>query len=495
MWRQWLTAIALGAALASGGASAATEAPSPVSKAPAPKVGSAQARFGLTFAPVAFEPPQVNLDKLPNGILARHCAEMEVPMATVLVRVGVGSINDPAGKVGAAEMTGEVIRTGGSEALPGDALDRELESRGAELSVETTREETWFRLSILPEDLEWGMRALAGLLARPRLPGEKLAEARARADVDLHQRLDVPMDAARALFPQLIFGKGNPWGWTKTEKTLGRLTVDDLKATHKRFYQAPRIELGLSGAVTRERARDLAERYFGLSTFPAVAPEKPVLPKAPPVAASRVYVVQRPVTQAVVYVGHEGIGRFAPEKFPVKLFNEVLSGGFSSRLTKQVRVERGLAYLVYGMITEGTSRGIFYNVALTKVASTLDALQVMMQVDRDLRQAPPSPDEVQTARQSTINSFVFLFDSAEQIVRQQMTLDAFGYPADYLATYVGHLKDVTGEQIRDAARKDIHLDRAIVLVFGSVDARMRAELAKIGPVTEISEDRLRADWL
>jgi zinc protease len=449
----------------------------------------------MTFAPVAFQPPKVDVDKLSNGILARHCAEMEVPMTTVLVRVGVGSVNDPAGKVGAAEMTGQVIRAGGSEALPGDALDREMESRGAELSVETTREETWFRLSILPEDLEWGMRALAGLLARPRLPGEKLDEARARADVDLHQRLDVPMDAARALFPQLIFGKGNPWGWTKTDKTLGRLSVEDLKAMHKQFYRASRIELGLSGAVTRERARELAERYFGPATFPPAPEGKPVLPEAPRVKAARVYVVQRPVTQAVVYIGHEGIGRFTPEKFPVKLLNEALSGGFSSRLTKQVRVERGLAYLVYGAITEGSARGIFYNVALTKVASTLDAIRVMMQVDEELRQAPLSPDEIETARQSTVNSFVFLFDAAEQVVRQQMTLDAFGYPADYLATYVDKLKRVTGGQIRDAARKDMHLDRAIVLVFGSMDARMRADLAKLGPVTDISEDRLRADWL
>ena len=460
-----------------------------------PATGSAEARFGLNYAPVEFTPPEGERAALANGIALHHYQEAEVPLVTVLVRVAAGSIDDPPGKQGATEMTGEVIRNGGSEKLPGDALDRELESRGALLSVQTTREETWFRLSVLKEDLDWGLGLLSDLLAHPRMPADKLEEARGRKLVDLQQRLDVPRDAARALFPQLVFGRGNPWGWTSTSRTLGSIKIEDLQALRQRCYRADRLMLGMAGAVAFDPARSLAEQYFGPEAF-AGEPARPLTPPpVEPVAQTRVYVVPQPLTQNVVYFGHEGISRFADEKFAVRLFNEILSGGFSSRLIKEVRSDRGLAYLVYGQIGEGTVRGIFYNVALTKVQTTTQTLRVMLDVDESLREAPPRPEEVELARQATVNSFVFLFDTAEQIVRQQMTLDAFHYPKDYLATYVQNLKAVTADAIQQAARKDLRLDQLVILIYGAVDARLRAELEKLGPITEISDEQLRKEWL
>ena len=463
--------------------------------APNPATGSAQARFGLQFPAVHFTPPAVNQWTLANGIRLRHYAEKEVPLATVLVRVAVGSVNDPPGKVGAARMTGEVIRNGGSKDLSGDDLDRELESRGALLEVSTDREETWFRLSVLSEDLDWGMKILSDLLARPALPEDKLVEARGRAIVDLRQRLDEPRNTARALFPQLVYGKGNPWGWTQTERTLDSLTTDGLRAMYDKYYGTDRLMLGLAGDVDFEQAKDLAAKCFGPETFRQVEEQAPQTPTVEPVAKTRVYVAPREASQNVIYFGHEGISRFASEKFPIKLFNLVLSGGFPSRLYKEVRSNRGLAYLVYGVLGEGTRRGIFYNVALTKVATTTETLRLMLQINEGLRREPARRDEVELARQSAVNSFVFLFDTAEKIVKQKMTLDGFGYPEDYLATYVPNLTAVTAEQIRDAARNDLHLDRIVVLVVGDVSAATRADLEKLGPLTVISEDELRKEWL
>ncbi len=458
-----------------------------------PETGSAKARFGMEFEPVLFEPPAVNHAELANGITLDHYAEMEIPLVTVLVCVRVGSIDDPPGKTGAAALAGQVIRNGGSGTLDGDQLDRELEARGAELSVETDRELTWFRLSLLQEDLAWGMDILRDLLADPAMPQTKLEEARGRWLVDLSQRLDVPMQVARAVFPQLVYGKGNPWGWTETSQTLETVEIDDLRAIYARYYHPSRMKLGLVGAVDWDQAQAEARRAFGgIDPGEAVPVE---LPPVEPIDQTRVYIVPRDVSQNVIYFGHEGVNRFDPQKFPIRVFNSVLSGGFTSRLFKEIRSNRGLAYSVFGRLGEGTRKGVYFNVAMTKAESSTLTLQLMLDINRDLCQEPPTPDEIELARQSDVNSFVFFFDTSEKILRQNMILDLHDYPDDYLHTYVDRLKAVQPDEVRQAAQSKIHLDRIVVLVVGKVDAVLRERLEALGPITEISDEQLRAQWL
>ena len=260
---------------------AVAEAP-PTTDPPEPPAtsGTAEARFGLKLGPVDFTPPEVARDELDNHITLHHYPEREIPLVTILVRVASGGVHDAWDKRGAGEMTADIIKTGGTEALPGDELDAALEARGAELSVETDEEASWFRLSILTEDFEWGMGILADLLANPAFPQAKLDETRGPWIVGLRQRLDRPADVARALHPQLIYGKRNPWGWTETERTLNALTVDDLRAVHNLFYVPDRIKLGIAGDVSAADARRVTAATFGameprMTTMPALPDARP----------------------------------------------------------------------------------------------------------------------------------------------------------------------------------------------------------------------------
>ena len=455
--------------------------------------GTAEARFGLKFAPVEFTPPQVGHAVLPNGITLDHYADPAVPMVTIVLRVGVGSVHDPAGKVGAAEMTATVLRNGGTAAMPGDMLDRELDARGAELTATSDREETWLRLSVLEEDLAWGLKVMADLVANPAFPQAKLDEARGQEIQMLQQRLDVPREIASALFPQLVYGEGNPWGWTTTQATLQALTIEDLRAIHAKFYVSGNFKLGLSGAITWEQAQAESAATLGKLQAQPFVPQE--LAKVPVTETTRIFLVERPITQNAVYFGHEGVNRFTPDKFPLRVFNSVLAGGFTSRLFKEIRSNRGLAYAVHGRAGEGTDKGVFFNVALTKAPSSAEALNLMLDINRDLTQNPPGTEEVEIARQSDVNSFVFFFDTSEGVVRQKMTLDAQGYPEDYLGTYVSKLSAVTPQEVQQAAARNLHLDRITVLIVGQVDAALRKELEGMGPITTITEEELRGKWL
>jgi predicted Zn-dependent peptidase len=475
-------------------------APLPAANAPTPeqqpaleKVGTAEARFGLKFDPVKFIPPHVDHAQLPNGITLDFYPDAGLPLVSVMVRIGNGSLYDPAGKVGVAEATAQVIRNGGTVKHPGDELDRALESRGAALDVSADREEVWFRLSVLREDLEWGLEVMSDLLTSPALPANKLDEFRGPRMVELQQRLDVPMQVASALFPQLVYGKGSPWGWTATANTLQAITVDDLRACFKQFYRTGNMKLGMSGGIDFASAQRLASATLGQlprQEFTAPTLADPIAP-----ASTTVYMVPRDATQNVIYFGHLGISRLAPEKFPVRVFNNVLAGGFTSRLFQEVRSNRGLAYSVFGRIGEGTRQGVFFNAAMTKAPSTAEALKLMLGINRNLQTEIPTADEMDVATQSDVNAFVFFFDRGDKIVQQQITLDVYGYPKDYLATYVDKLKGVTPKDVQQAAHDLLHLDKLAVLIVGKPTPELTEELKKLGPIHEISDSELRKSWL
>lgn len=458
-----------------------------------PETGTAEARYGMHFSPADFSPPTVEQAVLSNGVTLDYFAEPNIPLVTILVRIGAGSIHDPEARAGCALMTAEVLRTGGSLKTDGDTLDRMLEERGATLSIGAGREDTWLRMSVLSEDFEWGMDVINELLSEPAFPQAKLEEARGRILDDLSRRVDTPRDIARAMFPLALYGRENPWSRVETERSVNALTTDDLKAFAWQFYAPSNIKAGVAGAVSLDEAKAAAEKTFAPLESRAVATAAVAEP--PVIESSRVVIVPRDSNQNVIYFGHEGIGRFDPDKFPVKVFNNVLSGGFTSRLFKEVRSNRGLAYAVYGRLGEGTARGNFFNVVMTKSESSLEALDLMLEIDKGLIEAPPTAGEMEVARQSDANSFVFFFDTPEKILTQKMTLDAFGYPEDYLDTYVQNLLAVEPGQVSEAAARHLHLDRIVVLVVGRVDEALRKRLEQIGPVTEIGDEQLRNEWL
>ena len=143
-------------------------------------------------------------------------------------------------------------------------------------------------------------------------------------------------------------------------------------------------------------------------------------------------------TQSFVSVGHQGsLLRTNPDYFPVTVLNEVLSGSFTSRLFSKVRTELGLAYSVGGSVGSGWTRVSPFSMTVsTKVESTVAAVEALIKEAKDLRGArPPTEAEVNLAKASILNSFVFNSDSPAEILAQQMTYEYYGQPLDWLDRY------------------------------------------------------------
>ena len=103
----------------------------------------------------------------------------------------------------------------------------------------------------------------------------------------------------------------------------------------------------------------------------------------------------------------------------------------------------------------------------TKSATTVESIQALYKEIDDLAKNPISDEEIKSAKDSILNSFVFNFDSPEKVIRERMAYEFYGYPADFLERYRAGIEKVGNDDVARAAAKYLHKDQLAVLVVGN----------------------------
>jgi len=206
-----------------------------------------------------------------------------------------------------------------------------------------------------------------------------------------------------------------------------------------------------------------------------------------------IQVVTKDLPQTTVVIGDLGLTKDNPDQYAVRGFNYILGGGgFNSRMMREIRSNRGLAYSAYSYFQVGRRLpGPFVAGTETKNTSVIPAVILTREIMSELRDNPVSEDELQLAKESQINSFVFSFENSHSVVNQQMTLTFFGYPEDYLASYRDHIAAVTAEDVQRVAREFVDLSRQQIVLVGDPREFVGA-LTELGlPVVEVDLDEAR----
>jgi predicted Zn-dependent peptidase len=474
-------ALALTAALAvlpAAGAWAAGAQPAVPAPGPAPGEAPPADPSVLTFPPLSIAFPKPEKALLRNGLLVYLFEDHELPLVDLAFMIRAGSIYDPPEKAGLASIAAALLRTGGTRGMTPDEVDETLEFLPARLSIDAGADAVTGSLSALRARFPEALRVLAAMLREPRLDAARLEVEKARLIEDIRRRWDEPGTIAALQFRLLVYGPASPWARLDSAETLGRIGRDDLAAWHRRYIRPNNAVLGVAGDFDPRAMKKTLEETFAGWTHAKVTP--PPVARVGDAIPVGLHLVRRPLTQTSVRMGHLGVNRFHPDKFPIKILNYILGeGGFSSRLVQEVRSTRGLAYGIFGGIGLDSDRGLFEIGTRTGAASTLEAIQVARDVVRDLRDRGPTEQEVRDAKEASINSFVFSVDGTVPYMNAFLYYDYHRYPPDYLRTYRDHLAKVTREEVHRAARKHLDPERLVVLLVGDED-RIGRPLADLG---------------
>ena len=451
-------------------------------------VGSASAASSTTlpdpnrirYKPLSFEPPRAERLRLKNGLLLYILPDKELPLVNIKAVVRTGGMYDPAGREGVAELTADLMGTGGVAGMSGDVVDETLESIAATFDASVNRESGNLSFSVLKKDLDRGFDLFSRILTQPSFEEMKLTLAKSLKLEELRRIMDDPQKLAFREFGRLMY-QGTPRGRVTTSSSIRSIQRDDLLGCHKLFYHPENVMISISGDIDISEAKALIERYLGGWSSSERRPETPPLPRK---RDGGIYFLTKDVPQSIVIFGWPAPAKRDAQFYPFEVLDFIVgSGGFRSRIFQEIRTHLGLAYSTGSFYKAKGDYGIFGAYALTKSASTVKVISRIKEILREMGQKPVSPKELEGAKKAILNSFIFSFTAAKKIASQQLMIAYEGLSEDYLLTYRSKIEKVTAADIRDTA---IRLDpeRAILLIVGNEDVYQEVA-SKFGEVTRV----------
>ena len=326
----------------------------------------------------------------------------------------------------------------------------------------------------------------ADVLMNPAFPEDKVELAKTQAKSMVSRRNDDPQQIAFREFDQVLYGEESPYARTTEYATLDAITPDDLGAFHDQYFHPNNVILGVWGDFETEAMVQQLEAAFA-DWEKAEGFERPDPPKVTAAGGEGVFFAPKAdVTQSTVLIGHVGeVRRDNPDYFPLTVMNEVLAGGFSSRLFQNVRDDQGLAYAVFGAYTAPYDRdGEFYAGVMTKSETTVEAAESVLREVEKMREAAPTDEEMDQAKESFLNAFVFNFDTRREVVDRMATYEYYGYPKDFLEKTKEEVEAVTADDVLRVSNQYLKPDEAKVLVVGN-EADFGEPLSTLGDVQEL----------
>jgi zinc protease len=407
--------------------------------------------------------PEVKQFTLKNGLKLFLVEDKSLPTIDMRGMIYSGSVYEPLEKAGLAAITGEVLRSGGTEKLNGDQIDRELETMAASIETGINDESGYIKVSLLRENLDRVLTLTADILRRPVFAQEKIDLAKISQRTVISRRNDDIAAITNREFNKLIYGSQSPFSRQSEYATIDVISRDDIVSFYKTYVHPNRMLLAVWGDFNAKQMVKKIEALLG--DWPAISTTKPELPSVNYQFASTVNHIQKTdVNQSNIMLGHIG-GRLDSPDFPsLIIMNRILS---FDRMFKTVRTNEGLAYSVWGDFGAGfRTPGVFSAGAQTKSESTVKAITLMLKEIKRISQEEVSDEELNRAKDQYLNSYVFLFQSKAQVINRMLTYAFYGYPLDFAQLLFKKIESVSKADILQAAQKNLKPEQLQLLVVG-----------------------------
>lgn len=419
----------------------------------------------LALAPPAGAASKIERVVSPGGIEAWYVREPSIPILTLdyTFRDG-GATRDPAGQEGLAEFHMSLLDDGAGEhdAL---AFKQRLEELGVEMSFGAGRDRASGSLRTLSERRHEAFGLLGLALAKPRFDAAAIEETRGRILAAIRREgEDVRGTATRAWFAKAFDGHAYARTTRGTAESVAKIGAAELRARHSAALGRDRLIVGAVGDVEPAELGRLLDLAFG--ALPAKAAPAPAIKDAEPKARG-VQVIRKSVPQAWAVFGLPGLKRDDPDYYAAYLMNYTLGGGgFVSRLYREVREERGLAYSVASYLALSDRAGLIMGSVGTANARFGESLGLIRAAVARMRDEGPSDQELADAKTYVTGSFPLGLDSNAKIAGVLVGIQAEKLGVDFLEKRNAHFERVSREDIMRVARRLLDPAKLFVVVVG-----------------------------
>jgi zinc protease len=315
---------------------------------------------------------------------------------------------------------------------------------------------------------------MADVVRHPAFTAGDLEREQTQTLDGLRVQLSQPGPVASLAAARAVYGDA-PYGvpGSGTPDSIPSISRDDLVAFHGAMYQPSKATLVFSGDITPDAAQALAEQAFG--DWRAGPARAPVADPAGPPVAPRVIVIDQPgAGQAAVYVAMRSIARTDEDYFPALVANGLMGGGFSARLSQEIRIKRGLSYGAYSSLSTREDEGLLLATAQTRNDAVPEVAELILAEIARLSETEATEAELAPRKATLIGGFGRSLETVDGLGGLVANLALYGLPLSDLATYGDDVTGVTPADIQAAAAEHFSPVNASLVIVGDASVFLEA---------------------
>lgn len=408
----------------------------------------------------------VNVEKVvsPGGIEAWLVRDPTIPIISLHLAFRGGSALDPDDKLGLARMVSGLLDEGAGN-LDSETFQSKLNDYAIHLGFDTNQDYFTGSLKTLKENRDTAFDMLHIALTVPRFDAEPVERVRNQMLAILSQDTEDPEHTAALAWSRTVF-PDHPYGrpLDGTPQTISKIAADDLHKFVRERLARDNLIIGVVGDVTPEELQPLLDSTFG-SLPEHAAPAR--VPDAVLRGVGETVVVPHNIPQSVVVFGEKGVKRGDPDYYAAYVMNYILGGGgFSSRLTEEVREKRGLAYSVYSYLNPLDAVGLINGGVATRNGKVKDSIEIIDREWQRMHDSGVTDVELINAKAYLTGSFALRLDTTDKIAETLVAMQMDHLGLDYLDRRNALIEAVTKEEVDREAKRLLDTKNLTFVVVG-----------------------------
>lgn len=411
--------------------------------------------------PRDFKLPEKNITQLDNGLTATLVKYGPLPKVDVSVIIKTGNIHEGPEEIWLADLTADLMGEG-TRSMDFKTIARKVAAMGGEVNIATGPNQTTISGSVLSEYGPELIKILADIVMNPSFPATEIERLKSDLKRQLTVQKSVPQSQALEKFRSIIYENHAYGRIFPTVEMLDSYTLDKVKKFYGDNFGARRTVVYAVGKFDEQEVSDAIKAAFGeWKEGPAID-----YPVADPVETNEVAIIDRPnAPQTTIMLGLPTLDPSKPDYVPLTVTNSLLGGSFGSRITSNIREDKGYTYSPRSVINAGFHTAVWYEQADVTSEHTGAALSEIAKEIKRLQTEAPSEEELEGIQNYEAGVFVLRNSTPQGIISQLNFIDFHGLDDSYLTDHVKNIYRVTPEKVKEMAQNHFQYeDMTLVLV-------------------------------
>jgi zinc protease len=414
-----------------------------------------------------FMVPPVKTAKLENGMDIFVIERADLPKVAVRFVTKAGSVHNPTGKEGLADLTVETMKRG-TRTRNALQVEDTLGDLGTAIFGGANRESSEISFEVLKRNLTPALTVFADVVRNPAFPADEVEREKKKRLDALAQDAEDPNAIAQTVGQQLAFGPDHPYGRPGKgfPSTVRQLNREDFARFHEANWKPGSSALIFAGDITLDEAKALAQQNFG--NWSGGAAPTVQIPQPKPAGPGKVYLIDRQdAAQTVVMQILPGARRKTDDYYAISLADAVWGGGFGTRLNLNLREDKGYSYGVFSFPTFFSEYGMWQSSGGVQTNKTKESVTEFVKELKFLAgEKPITEKELLNAKANRIRGYAQQFESLGRLADQVATLWSYGLPMSELQQETTELERATLASVNTAAKKYAVPNSTMLLLVG-----------------------------